>query len=195
MEGSFFYYHCGLGCPERQKAKVVNDKFFALLSEIQCKSGVLDLYYEVVEQVFKESQKTDHSEIHKKEDEIKKNNERINQNQLLMLDVKLDAQEYREIKTKYEEINMGVQLEKSHIKSVDANFMDYLKYNVHLIKNIDQVYLKSEASVKQKIVGSILKEKLIFENLEYRTPDFCQIISLIISKDNKIGSIKKGLFK
>ncbi len=193
LGGRFFYYHCSLGCPERQKAKVVNDEFVSLLSQIQFKSGVLDLYYDVVEKVFKESQKTDNTELHKKDDEIKKNKERINQAQLLLLDNKLDAQDYREIKTKYEEINMGIQLEKNNIQSVDANFMDYLKFNVQFIKNIDQVYLKSDTSIKQKIVGSILNEKFIFENLEYRTPNFCQIISLIMNKDNKIESIKKGL--
>ena len=165
-----------------------------MLSQIQCKSAVLDLYYEEVEQVFKESQKTDNADMHKKDDDIKKNKERINQAQMLMLDGKLDAQEYREIRTQYEEVNRNLQLEKSNIQSVDANFMDYLKYNVHFIKNIDQIYLKSEASIKQKIVGSILKEKLIFENLEYRTPNFCQIISLIMPKDREIKSKKKGMF-
>ena len=88
----------------------------------------------------------------------------------------------------------GVQLERTNILSVDSTFMDYLKFNVHFIKNIDQIYLKSEASIKQKIVGSILKEKLIFENLEYRTPNFCQIISLIMPKDREIKSKKKGMF-
>ena len=61
----FFYYHCGFGCPERQKAKLVNEEFIALVSQIQCKSGVLDLYYEMTEQVFKESQKTDNIEVQK----------------------------------------------------------------------------------------------------------------------------------
>jgi site-specific DNA recombinase len=71
--GKFYYYHCGLGCPERQKAKVVNEGFIDLLSEIQSKSGVLNLYYEIIEQVFKESHKSDNSEMHKKDEDIKKN--------------------------------------------------------------------------------------------------------------------------
>jgi hypothetical protein len=110
-----------------------------------------------------------------------------------MLDGKLDALEYREIKTKYDEINMALQLEKNNIQSIDANFMDYLKFNVNILKDIDRLYLKSEACIKQKIVGSILKEKLVFENLEYRTPEFCEIISLITQDNSEINSQKKGM--
>ncbi len=58
LRGRFFYNHCSLGCLEGQRAKVDNDEFVALLSRIQYKSRVLDLYYEVVERFLKVRKQT-----------------------------------------------------------------------------------------------------------------------------------------
>ena len=188
----YFYYHCRGGCPTRFHAKRANDEFAKLLSQISAKEEVMDLYHDILKEVFKENSKEKNCKGIKIKEEIDKNEKRIGEATQLMLDKQLDASEYRDIKKRYDLINATLAREKVAIDSLDSNFMKYLKNGFSFLKNVDGYFENANTEVKQKIVCSIFTEKLVFENSQYRTPVFNEVVSLIMQENNELQKIKKG---
>jgi site-specific DNA recombinase len=189
----FYYYHCRCGCPERHRASDINDAVVKFLEEIQSNSNVLDLYYKVMKDIFRDNQKENDSAVRKIDSDIAKNQERINQAQTLMLDGNLDSTEYRAINERYSEIILRLKMERSKLDNVDADFIKYMEYDMLLLKNIANTYKGVPSELKRKIIGSIFTEKIIFENNECRTTKLNQVVSLILQSTNKFHKNKKGL--
>lgn len=192
--GKYFYYHCGKGCNERFSASLANSIFINGIKSISSNSGIVELYYEeVLKGIFHSNSKNQKASIASIEEELSKNESRINSAQELMLDGKLDSAEYRVIKMRFEEKNAKLQKEKAGLELMDSAYGKYLKQNISLLKNIDQYFEKAPLMIKQKIIGSMFPEKLIFENNQYRTKRVNEVIALILMKDNKLGAKKMGL--
>ena len=109
------------------------------------------LYQDITRDVFR--QKLDYKKVSKTqiEAEIAKNRERINNAQQMMLDSQITAEEYREIKKRYEP--MIDKLIKDHVESdsLDIEFKRYLKKGLCLVKNLPNAYGKSNSKDKQVI--------------------------------------------
>ena len=192
--GRYFYYHCHNGCNERFSAKQANKIFADAIKMIGTNSAVIELYYEeVLKSIFSANEKSQKTSITSIEEEILKNQERINNAQELMLDGNIDATEYKTIKTRFEELNAKLKREKNGLELADSSYGKYLKQNISLLKNIDQYFEKAPLEIKQKIIGSMFPEKLVFENDQYRTKRVNEVVGLILMKDNELGTKNKGL--
>lgn len=186
-----FYYHCTKGCSERRKAIEMNDSFNEKLEAVVFDADIEILYQDITKDIF--GQKTDHKKISKTqiEGEISKNRERINNAQQMMLDGQITAEEYREIKKRYEPIID--KLIKDHVEadSLDIEFKRYLKKGLCLVKNLPNAYKNCDAKDKQIILRSILKENLRIENNEVRTGELNDTFSLIARTDKAFTGKKK----
>lgn len=89
-------------------------------------------------------------------------------------------------------LNTSLTREKTTVEMTDGNFMEYIKGGITFLKSIDRYYEKVNTPMKQKIPGSILDEKLIFENFKRRTPKYKTEIELIILNNNKLQTKKMG---
>ncbi len=58
---------------------------------------------------------------------------------------------------------------------------------------MDQYFEKATLEIKQKIIGSMFPEKIVFGNNQYRTKRVNEVIGLILMKDNALGAKKMGL--
>jgi hypothetical protein len=103
MGGKYFYYHCQPGCPERIKAELANVEAIKELRKISSKKEAINLYRIVLEKQLKKQSKESAVDKQKIEAEIKKNQERINNAQQLMLDGEMSMSEYKAIKQRYED--------------------------------------------------------------------------------------------
>ena len=193
LGGRYFYYHCREGCPERFKANLANESMVAFLRRISAKSEVIDLYYEILKDVFKESETTKDAKLKKVQEEIDKNSERINKAMQMMLDGGLDSAEYRIIKNRFEQLNIPLSREKAALESLDGNYLKYLKGGFAFLKNAEKFYLEATLENKQKIVGSMFTDNVIFENSELRTPALNEVVSLILQENNELEEIKNGI--
>ncbi len=190
--GRFYYYHCSKGCKERFPAKYANEEFLKMLKELKPSAHASVIFQDIAEQIFKTNQNQVQQSAKQVEEEINKNRERIDNAQQLMLDKKIDAIEYRAIKERYEEIISTLSRQQMESNSIDDNYSEYLKASLKLLNNIDKYYTDGDVEIRQKIVGSIFPEKLIFEKKSYRTPRLNEVVNLINLKKSELEAQKKG---
>ena len=62
-----------------------------------------------------------------------------------------------------------------------------MEFNLKFIENLSQLHASGVVHQKQLFLRSILKEKLVFENNEYRTIPCNEVITLIMNVDKALG--------
>ena len=125
-------------------------------------------------------------------DKINKKNLRLKNARELMLDGDLTAKEYREMK---EEIDLSLgalKRKETDLMSTDKNHDKRIDNCVDFLKKIDQIYVSADVETKQRIIGSITSEKLIFENENYRTLKLNKVVELICNDSKGLRKNKKG---
>lgn len=188
----FYYYHCGAGCKERQRAINVNDEFVTLLNKLSTSSNSVKLYSKVLKDTFKHNYQTDKTELIKLTNEIDRQKQRLKNAKDLMLDGEITSADFKEMRYEIEEklsklnndltgMNEGVE---NHGKKVD----DCLE----LLSKVGDFYKNKGVLVKQRIVSSMFPEKLIFENSFYRTPVKHEVLSKLCTDNKAFGGNKKG---
>jgi hypothetical protein len=63
--------------------------------------------------------------------------------------------------------------------TLDSDLLEQVNFCCELINNLPKYFMKADLQAKQQIPGSILADKLVFENNSYRTIPFRRVISLI----------------
>lgn len=168
--GRYFYYHCQPGCPERIKADVANSEAIKELKKIPQQKEAIKLYRIILEKELKKSAKESTVDKEKVVAEIKKNQERIDNAQQLMLDGELPLLEYKSIKGRYEEAIRELQEQISGSSPRIADWKKYLDFGFNLLESLDRFYEEAKPAFKLQTISSMYAEKLIFENNSYRTP-------------------------
>jgi site-specific DNA recombinase len=109
-----------------------------------------------------------------------------------MLDKEIDATEYKEIKAEYEGEITKLERKIDELTTLDSDLKEQISFCCDLLQNLPKYFIAADLTAKQQILGSILTEKLIFSNNQYRTIKFRNIVSLICrpGKDYR-GSTKK----
>ena len=176
------YYHCQNGCKERHQASLVNSKFNDFLSSFNISEEVITLYKEIIRDIFKEQKGTKESKILKLKKEITslENNLKNLDEKLLSNDI--EADDYNRMgkntKDKIEKSNREIV----ELKQTDSPLDQHFQFGLSMMKDINYYYNNADIPTKQKIVGSIFPEKLIFDGKSYRTKKVNSFISLISSK-------------
>jgi len=179
----YFYYHCQPGCKERFRTNEANEKVIAEFQKTSAKKEVLNLYRIILEKELKKTNKETSEGNQHLHAEIRKDRERIENAQKLMLDGQLVMTEYRSIKSKYEAKINEIETEMNNAISKPSDYKRYLDFGFSFLQNIDRTYVSGSTALKNQILCSIFSEKLIFEKNEYRTPTYHQSLSLILDTD------------
>lgn len=185
------YYHCIKGCKERHKANVIHDQFSALLSCITFDQAAEKLYHEITKEVFKSKAEGKSASKGQIQAEIQKNKERINNAQQMMLDGQITAEEYREVKKRYEPLIDKLLKDYLASDNTDSQFRSYLKKGLNLLQNLDSAYHRGGIKEKQAILRSILRKNLKIENSEVRTEELNSTFCLIARIDGAFRAQKK----
>jgi site-specific DNA recombinase len=190
--GRFFYYHCSSGCKERQKASVVNAEIIPFLAEFKANPQATTLFASILKQQLKQNNTAREKELETITKSIGKQKQRLKNAKDMMLDGEFSASEYKdmklEIENELEKLNRDEAQFRQGIENYDSKIDDCLD----LILNIDEYYVTKNTEVKQKIIGSMFPEKLIFENNQYRTSKTNDIVSLICPKDKDLSKKRGG---
>ena len=94
-----------------------------------------------------------------------------------------------------EEIELSIgalKREETDLMSTDKNHDKKIDKCLDFLLNIDELYSSAEIDVKQRIIGSITSEKMIFENENYRTLKLNKVIELICIDSKGLRKNKKG---
>lgn len=190
--GTYYYYHCQHGCKERVRAEEANDRFIKQLGKSMPKEKYLLLFERIAEHTY--TQNTRHQANASKaiDAEIEKHQQRIANAQDLMTDGELSAADYKEIKARNEPQIAKLEREKKGIAQVDANLLQYVTETAELLRNLPKYYQAATLPIKQNLIGSICVQKLVYENGDYRTIEFNDIIQGICRLGEHFDSPKKG---
>lgn len=190
--GKYFYYHCYPGCPERVKAEDANAEFMKLIEQINFYPESVDLLIDGIEQIFRENIFLNSFRSKQLREEMDKLRQRLNKAQELMLDGSIKPDEYRELKNRTEPEIDRLTREYMQLSAQEPNYGEYLKEGKTILQNITYYYAKGDVTVKQAIIGSILREKLVFSQNAYRTPKVIQAVQHICPTLKELQGYKNG---
>lgn len=190
--GRYFYYHCQPGCKERFRSDEANDKLVKELKKISAKKEAISLYRIILEKELKKNSKESVSDKEKIIVEIKKNQERVDNAQQLMLDGELGISDYKAIKGRYEPLIKQLQEQIDGTTPKVSDYKQYLDFGFNLLQNIDRFYVSAKPSIQLQTLSSIFSKKLVFEENEYRTPEYREELSLILHTGKGFSGKKRG---
>ena len=185
--GRYSYYHCQRQCPERYRAELIHSKFEEWLKTITLKPELAELYMAVMEDTFKTNEGDREYEIKKSEAEIVKKREMLKKITDKFINDDFDKETYNSLKNENDKECADLRNRIEELKMVENGFLEYCKYSLSLLSNLEHYYRTSTLEGKQKLVSSIFPEKLIFDKKTYRTKEINEILDLLCSKDNSSG--------
>jgi site-specific DNA recombinase len=80
----------------------------------------------------------------------------------------------------------------NELSNTDTAFLQYLCFGMNVLSNLRNVFDSSSLEGKQKLVGLIFPEKLIYDNGNYRTKSESAVYQLLLNADKVFGENKKG---
>jgi site-specific DNA recombinase len=188
----FYYYHCSNGCKERRNAEELNAQFLNMIAKFKSNPQAIDLYAENLKTRLKTTNGENKTEAERVSKDIDKTKQRLKNAQVLMLDGEISSTEYKEMKIKLEEDLVRLSAEEVKIKNNNGNYEKHIDVCVWIVKNIDRYYDVADTPTKQRIIGSIFDEKLIFEKDKCRTTLINEVAVQICRKDRVSNGTKKG---
>lgn len=183
---TYYYYQCNSKhrCP-RYKNEIVH----AVLEEVFCKirpsEGVLRLFERILCDEYErvgETRKKDVSSIEKQLNEIFNQRSRLT---TLFASDKITEEDYGLTMQGYRKKTAELEEMKAELKDYRKDLDKFISFGVSLLANMDKVYNNCNVEVKEKLLGSIFSEKLIFENNSFRTLPFNEAI-LLFSRYNEV---------
>jgi site-specific DNA recombinase len=171
----------------------MNDKIIPFLVE-KCQSNpqVTTLFATILKQQLKQNNTSGKKEIEGIAKSIGKLKLRLKNAKDLMLDGEFSASEYKEMKFEIETELDKSNREEAQFRQGIENYDDKIDDCLDLLLNLDKYYVSKNTEIKQKILGSVFPEKLVFENNEYRTTKTNDVVALICPTDKGLGKKKGG---
>ena len=192
--GKYYYYHCTPKCGERFKAEEVNTSFAQTLQNITINEVCLKVLEQFSACFYKNGGQSAEQETEKLKVEIQKNKERLTNAQQLLLDGTLEPGDYKEIKNRYEPLVNQLENRLRNLSHDNSDLEDMIAFSKYFFKRLDKLYLESNLSMKQQLIGLMFPEKLKFEKKSLQTITPNPLIPLICrpSKDSKRKTHKKS---
>lgn len=187
-----FYYHCQKGCKERFRADLANNIFDDYLDTFRIDENVLGLYKLILEDVFSQDEQERHRKIKQLEEKISQVDLKLTSLQDKFLADSFGLDEYNSIKFRIQNELKSLKLEKEELNIDKSEFKKYFEYGLCFLLNMKKHYQLATLDVKQKIVGSIFPDKIVFFENKYRTTKTNELLSLLTLNINELGGIKKG---
>ncbi|HFG0471765.1 recombinase family protein [Flavobacterium psychrophilum] len=185
-----FYYHCQKGCKERFRADLANDCFENYLDSFKVDPAVLNLYKIILEDVFNQDEQERFKNIKQVEDMIALVKIKLNSLEDKMLDNVVSSEDYHSIKTRINGELSDWKFKKEDLSIDKSAYQKYFEFGLSFLSNAKEYYQKADLEIKQKIVGSIFPEKIIFSNNKYRTSQTNELLKLLTFNINELGNIK-----
>ncbi len=173
------YYHCKYPCKERVQATTLNNAFSEKLTEFVFHEEAETLYQRIIKNLFGsdniEKNKTKNKillDMQKFEGQLSNMRQKLSNNEISSEDF---AAFKNEINPKLSEL----KIENIDINDAESELKKYLKKGIQLVKNVGDVYNNAPLDEKQKIVRSIFKENIVFQENVVRTGNLNEVVPLI----------------
>ena len=188
----YAYYHCNHCGETRYSANSINSSMRNLLQGISFKESIKDIYDELLGKMI--GKNTNESKKYKKdlEKEIIKLDTKLSNAQDMLLDSKIDHEDYANIKGKISSEKIKIEGKLNDLKKDGDSNTELQNQNINILTNILAVYDKVDIRDKLRLIGSIFPGKIIFDGFKYRTARINEVVRLMLLINNKLGATKNG---
>lgn len=189
----YYYYHCNRRCKCNIsfRADKANRIFSDELKKIQPSEEALTLFRAVLmdqlENGISERARTLKT-LKQRLKHIENNLESLTEK---FIENMIAAEVYQEYKLKYEKQKYDIMNEMDGMSSMDDDLRKQIEYLVFFLQNLDHTFENASVDIKQKLLSSILAEKLVFDGEKYRTLVFKEVLSLIARNNGSFQKLEK----
>jgi site-specific DNA recombinase len=106
---------------------------------------------------------------------------------------KIDPADYRDIKSRTEIQLNSLLLKQQQLELVEDNLGDYIETAAVVLNDLPEYYASADLAIKQKLIGLMFPEKMIFEKNAYQTIKPLEVINLICRTGGSSDGYKKEL--
>ena len=193
--GSYEYYTCKANKCKNETYKCVNVhyQFEQWLGKISFKPEVGSLYLSIMEDVFKSNEGDRNAEIRKLDSELRNEEDFLDKVTEKFVIGDLDKVGYSRMKENTTKRCAGIKSRIAELNSTDSGFKEYTNYGVSLMSNLKQYYCSASLENKQKMLGLIFPEKLVYSNYTFQTVESNEILTLLCNGGKGFSDYKKGL--
>ena len=191
-----YYYHCNTskGCKVRFRVEDVHIGFEHLINDLKPDPQVIELFKLIMKDHYQNAEKTKYAAIEilkKKVKTLEKRQENLLNN---MLDKIVTSVVYKKHTDTLDKEILELNIQLRELGDFDNDLHEYINFGSFLLENLGSLYQKANVQIKNKVLSSILEDKLIFTGKNYRTPKFKEAVSHIYLniKDLERKNAKKG---
>ena len=167
----YAYYHCRTkGCSLNIRKQDLETSFYEYLKGVQPRQDVLDLFGQIVLDVWKSRQSVQIKERQRLDEELKKLREKQDRNDELMIQGIFDEETYKRKSNEIKSEMLTTQMDLSDAKAEINDIEGCIQYCKYFISNIAELWLASDHNLKQRFQILVFPEKIYYENKSFGTP-------------------------
>ncbi|MBS1736285.1 MAG: recombinase family protein [Bacteroidetes bacterium] len=189
--GKYFYYHCTKGCKERHKSDGVHNAFEIWLNDISIKPEIASLYLAIMEDVYKTNEGDRQQEIKKLQKQIDENVEMMDKSARKFVNEDLDKHDYKRIKENLSRECAELRSKIAELKAAESGYQEYCRYGFSLLSNMGHYYRTANIENRQKMLGLIFPEKLVYDNHTFQTMQPSEVLDLLCNGGKGFSDGKK----
>ena len=187
----YSYYHCFGGCTHRLRAEPVNEKFKLELDKFMPRPEIKELYVELIVEAYNEQTKGSQDEKKRILAQLKDYEARLSHARDLLATRKIDADDYREMKSDYSSMITKLEVKLGSLNNEDDDIEELLRKGIDRLLNLRMLFDTGKLEDTRGLIGSIYPENFSFEENEFRTSRINEAVSLIYLINKEIDKHKK----
>ncbi len=188
---SYSYYHCISPCKGRYNAEKINELFVEDLKKFVPRHGSGEVFTELISAMLKVNNEATGSERKKIMGELEHYNNRLKKAREMLVDQKIEAEDFREIKT---ECNARINILEAKLQDCipeTNNLQSRINTALESLCKLDLLFESGTSEERRQIISSIYPEKLSFDGNAFRTVRLNSVVELIYKLDKGFSEIKK----
>lgn len=189
--GRYYYYHGQPGCKERIKADVVHSSFSGWLDSLSIDPAIAELYLAIMKDIFKIEEGDRDKEVGKIDRLIEEKQKMLVSATEKFVNNDLDKFSFKVLRDNTNKQLGELRRQRQELLDTDDAFGKYMKYGMSLLSNLKGYYEGASLEGKQKFIGSIFPEKLVFDDGKYRTTAPNDFLQLLCSTDKGFSGWEK----
>jgi DNA invertase Pin-like site-specific DNA recombinase len=195
------YYHCQkkYNCDFRVRAAIAHDRLEEFFGSFRIQPEVKKLYRLILEKKFSQMNSGKETDLKKIKVDMSGVTAKLKSLNEKFIADHIDVETYSAMKKKLDEEIVDLKNREAQILEQESDFALYIKQGFTLVDNLRRFYHDASVEVKQKIVGSIFPQKLVFDQNSYRTSPvnvaFLQITRVIEQIQKQNATVSDGVFE
>ncbi|MBK9317742.1 MAG: recombinase family protein [Bacteroidetes bacterium] len=187
------YYHCQkkYNCDFRVRADIAHDRLEEYFGSFRIQPEVKKLYRLMLEKKFTQMNSGKETDLKKIKVEMFGLSTKLKSLNEKFIADHIDVETYSAMKKKLDEEIVELKNREAQILEQESDFALYIKKGFTLADNLRRFYHDASVEIKQKIVGSIFPEKLVFDENSYRTSRVNEAFLLITKTITQLQGYKK----